>query len=177
MPTSPPCHFPGPLVSPLLSHYLFFILLSTLASLPLWYVPLSSVYFPLFNTFLYTPSSPHNITYTGSWFPCVSLLSPESSPQVILMTLPKALSDPGCQLCQAQIIWALYYRRCFPLGLQKPLISLGVSDVCRPALFSRVVIKEDEQDGDRGVYGKNMLTHRVWSGSLETYTKVNCTHK
>lgn len=26
------------------------------------------------------------------------------------MTLLKALSDPRCQLCQAQIIWALCYR-------------------------------------------------------------------
>lgn len=113
---------------------------------------LYTLYFPLFNTFLYTQSTPHDITHTGSWFPPLSLLSFESSPQVILMTLPKALSDPGCQLCQSQIIWARYYRGCFPLGLQKPLISLGLGDVCRPALFSQVVIKEDEQD--RGVYSK-----------------------
>lgn len=60
------------------------------------------------------------------------------------------------------------------MGLQKPLISLGLGDVCRPALFSKAVIKEDEQDRDRGVHDKNTLVHGVRSD--RSYTWVNCTH-
>lgn len=67
------------------------------------------------------------------------------------MTLPKALSDPGCQLCQAQIIRAVHYRRRCLLGLQNPLISLGLGGGCKPALFSNIVIKKDETDRGRGL--------------------------
>lgn len=63
------------------------------------------------------------------------------------MTLPKALSDPGCQLCQAQIIWALHYRSCCLLALHNPLISLGLGGGWKPALFSNIVIKEDKGAG------------------------------
>lgn len=114
------------------------------------------------------------MTHTGSWFLTVSLLSLEFSSQVILMTLPKALFDPRWQLCQAQIIWALYYLGSFPLGWQKPFISLGLVVVCKPALFSQVVIKKDEQDRDFPVYGKNKLWHKKSTDRLRSYPKVSC---
>lgn len=41
--------------------------------------------------------------------------------------------------------------------------------MCRPALFSQVVIKEDEQNRDRGVYGKTWLMHWERSDRLESY--------
>lgn len=125
--------------------------------------------FPPLNIFLCISSHPQKKSPTlvhVFFFFTVSLLSLESSSQVILMTLPKALFDPGWQLCQAQIIWALYYLGSFPLGWQKPFISLGLVVVCKPALFSQVVIKKDEQDRDFTVYGKTSLcTRRGVTGS------------
>lgn len=83
------------------------------------------------------------------------------------MTLPKALSDPGCHLCQAQMIWALHYRRCCLLGLQNPLISLRLGGGCKPPLFSNTVINKDERDRGRGLVDKK---HSGWLGAV---TKVN----
>lgn len=93
----------------------------------------------------------------------LSLLSSEASTQVIRMTLPKALSDPGCQLCQAQIIWALHYRRCCLLALHNPLISLGLGGGWKPALFSNIVIKKDKGTGAT----LSDSQYSGWSGALQ----------
>lgn len=62
--------------------------------------------------------------------------------------------------------------RCCLLGLQKPLISLGLGDVCRATFFSKAVITEDGQERDMGVYSKTHMP-RVRSGRLEYYTIPN----
>lgn len=124
-----PWHFPGPLFSSHPSN------VPSPALFPGLFVRHRSImwmpYFLLFNTFLYTPPRPHNIPHIAYWLPPVTLLFPEFSPQVMLMILFKALSDPGCQMCHAQIIWALCWRGCFPLRrpIHLPLVS-GCLSTC-----------------------------------------------